>query len=338
MVGLLAVGLALGAVVTGCGSSGTAAGGSGTSVDDTLPRAGCLPTGESRDSTSGPYGVGRVEVTFVDGSRPTAASPRRGLTAHPDRTLPTVILYPTDGDPTGRAAVGAPAAPGRFPLVIVAHGVMSNGSTIAGIVAPWVRAGYVVAAPTFPLSSGSGADITDLANQPGDVAFVTDAVRSLDGDGSQPVSGHIADDCLAVAGHSMGAATTLEAVYESTYRLPHVDAAIEVSGVMAAMPDGSFDDPPAVPLLLLHGDDDPVVAISGSQHAFEQLPGPNYFVTFRGADHNSLFTPPYKAVLDQAAVAFLDAELKGAGPPRGPLTALTGGSSLAGLQIRDGSN
>ncbi len=337
-VGVLAAGVVLAATMTGCsGNSGAGATGASTAVDDTTPRAGCLPAGETRDSTSGPYGIGRSEITFGDTSRPTAASPRRGLPPHPDRTLPTVILYPTDAHPTDATIADAPAAAGQFPLVVVSHGVMSNGATFSAIVAPWVRAGYVVAAPTFPLSSGSGADITDLANQPGDVRFVTESVLAL-ADPSQPVQGHIAADCLALAGHSMGAATTLEATYESSYLVPRVDAAIEISGVMAAMPGGTFDDAPAVPLLLLHGDDDPVVAVSGSQHAFEQLPGPNYFVTFRRADHNSLFTPPYKSVLDQAAITFLDAELKGAEPPRALLAALLDGSTVATLQVKDATH
>jgi alpha-beta hydrolase superfamily lysophospholipase len=111
-----------------------------------------------------------------------------------------------------------------------------------------------------------------------------------------------------------------------------------MSGIMAAMPGGSFDDPPAVPLLLLHGDDDPVVSITGSQHAFDTLPGPNYFVTLLRANHNSIFTGAAKPVLDRAAVAFLDAELKGGAAPRGPLTDLTTGSSVATLQVRDGTD
>ncbi len=108
-----------------------------------------------------------------------------------------------------------------------------------------------------------------------------------------------------------------------------------MSGVLAPIPGGSFADPPAVPLLLLHGVKDPVVAISGSQPVFAQLPGPNYFVTFPAADHNSIFAPPNKALLDQAAVAFLDAELKG-GPPAGSrLTARLAGSDIATLPIKE---
>jgi dienelactone hydrolase len=335
---LLSVAVALAGLATGCtGSAAPLAGDAAKTIADPAPRDGCLPAGESLASTRGPYAVGRIEVTLVDDSRPTAARPGRQISAQPNRTLPTVILYPAEGDEVaGPPTRAAPPAAGAFPLIVVSHGVDSDGSAMAGKAESWVRAGYIVAAPTFPLSSGPGADITDLANQPGDVRFVTDSVRSIGDDPTQPLKDHLAADCLALAGHSMGAATTLEATYESTYRVPGVDAAIEMSGILAAMPGGSFADAPAIPLLLLHGDADPVVPVTASAAAFDQLPGPNYFIAFRGFDHNSIFAPPAKALLDQTAIAFLDAELKGAEPPSGPLASLVNGSDVATLRVKEG--
>src|SRR4051812_37540090 len=95
-------------VSTGCGSAGST-----TAAPEPAPPVaprGCPPAGVVASSTAGPYEVGRVEATFVDPSRPTAARPARQLEAHPDRTLPTVILYPTEH--------GQPAN-GPFPLVVV---------------------------------------------------------------------------------------------------------------------------------------------------------------------------------------------------------------------------
>ena len=271
-------------------------------------------------STAGPLAVGRTDVTFVDASRPTDAKPDRHLESRLDHALPTVILYPAStGDPNG------PPADGAFPLIIASHGVTSTGAFMAALVEPWVRAGCIVAAPSFPLDSGPGADISDLPNQPGDVNFVVASMWMLGDDPAQ-----------ALAGHSLGAATTLEATFESTYRVASVQAAIEMSGVLAPIPGGSFTDPPAVPLLLVHGTKDPVVSISGSQTAFARLPGPNYFVTFPAADHNSIFAPPNMALLDQAAITFLDAELRGGPPASSQLTALLAGSDLATLQVEEG--
>lgn len=328
--------LALLTVATSCGRpSPTESAHPATTV--AIPAArGCLPAGESSASTAGPYAVGRAEVTFVDATRPTEAKPDRHLESRPDRALPTVILYPAStGDPTGPATAGAPPADGAFPLIIASHGVTSTGAAMAALVEPWVRAGYIVAAPSFPLGSGPGANISDLPNQPGDVNFVVASMRKLADDPAQALGGHLAPDCLALAGHSLGAATTLEATFESTYRVTSVQAAIAMSGVLAPIPGGSFADPPAVPLLLVHGAKDPVVSISGSQTAFARLPGPNYFVTFPDADHNSIFAPPNKALLDQAAIAFLDAELKGGPPASDQLSALLARYDIASLQTKE---
>ncbi len=214
---VLVLTLALLADATACDRSSTA-----ESPDPVDPAAtglapathGCLPASESSASTAGPYAVGRAEVTFVDASRPTAAKPNRHLESRTDRTMPTVILYPVStADPNGLPAAGAPAADGVFPRIIASHGVTSTGAAIAALVEPWVRAGYIVAAPSFPLGSGPGADISDLPNQLGDVNFVVASMRKLADAPTQLLVGHLAPGCLALAGHSLGAATTLEATF-----------------------------------------------------------------------------------------------------------------------------
>jgi predicted dienelactone hydrolase len=221
------------------------------------------PTTSGRRRSAG--AVGRAEVTFADASRPTDAKANRHLEPRPGCILPTVILCPA-----------------------------STSAAMAALVDPWVRAGSIVAAPSFPLGSGSGVDITDLPDQPADVNFVVPSMRKLADDPTQALAGHPASGCLALAGHSLGAATTLEAAFESSYRVTSVQA------------------------------------------AFAQLPGPNYFMTFPAANHNSTSAPPNRALLDLAAIALPDAELK-SGPPAGSrLTALLRGFDIATLQIKEG--
>jgi alpha-beta hydrolase superfamily lysophospholipase len=331
----LIVALAVGMVTAACGSRGFshAAGSPTTGSATTRPisqQAGCA---HATSASAGPYGLGTRTYTLVDRSRPTNADPPRHLAARPDRTIPVTVLYPSDvASPGGPPQPGAAPAAGAFPLVLLSHGVLSNGPTIAGLVQAWARAGYVIAAPTYPLSSGAGANIDDLPRQPGDVAFVVRSLQTRIAEPTDPLHGHVQSRCLALAGHSLGAATTLEAGYESGLEVPGVRAVVEMSGVLAPIPPGSFTGAPRTPLLLLHGDADPVVPISGSQNAFRQLPGPAWFVTFHGAGHNSIFLPPYGPVLDESAIAFLDAELKGRSGGLDQLGQRVAASGVATLQ------
>jgi fermentation-respiration switch protein FrsA (DUF1100 family) len=264
---------------------------------------------------AGGWGVGRTTITLVDSTRPTAADPPRGLAAKPDRTFPIVLTYPVapapDGNGGSSVADGATPA-GRFPLVLFSHGVTSNGLTISNVTLPLVRAGYVVAAPTYPLSSGEGAGITDLPQQPADVHFMVDhldAAVSQRLPGTDPVRAH----CVAIAGHSLGAVTTLLAGYGACCRWTGPTApkaVIELSGLLLPIRPGTFDQAPTTPLLLVHGNADKTVPYFGSQQAFSSLPGPRWFLTLLGGSHPGPFLPPYNKVVDQAMVAFLNAELQ----------------------------
>jgi predicted dienelactone hydrolase len=300
-------------VTTGVGALGTTA---SAAKRPPVP-ASCLPAGEPASATTGPYPVGERTVTFVDTSRPTAADPARGLPAHPDRTLVTTLLYPAAGPTTKVSArapqpvVGAAPAAGSFPLVEFSHGVTASGPDYVPVLRAWARAGYVVAAPTFPLTSGPGATINDVVNQPADVSFILTSMAGLAADPTDPLFGHVAPDCTAIAGHSLGAITTLATVYDSCCREPRARAAISISGWALPIDGGNYADAPPVPLLLLHGDQDTTIPITFSQQAYDELNGFRWFVTFHGAGHVGLLEPPYDTELQDAVLSFLDYELKG---------------------------
>ena len=120
-----------------------------------------------------PYGVGVRTETLVDLSRPTDA--KSGEPAKTSRTLVTSIYYPSSSSEGPVANEGAASATreGGFPLVVFAPGNGSSPAFYAVLLQAWAAAGYVVAAPTFPLSStmlpGAGAD---YVNQPRDISFV----------------------------------------------------------------------------------------------------------------------------------------------------------------------
>ena len=67
--------------------------------------------------------------------------------------------------------VYAPTATGTFPVVVFGHGLTGEPAEYAVLLRDWSSAGFVVAAPAFPDTSGASADfsIFDVPNQPADL-------------------------------------------------------------------------------------------------------------------------------------------------------------------------
>ena len=97
----------------------------------------------------------------------------------------------------------------------------------------WARAGYVVAAPVFPLENANapgGPDESDLVNQPADMRFVISRMLAASSAGSGPLAGLLDPKQIAVAGQSDGGDTALAVAYNRYYRDPRVGAAVILSG------------------------------------------------------------------------------------------------------------
>jgi predicted dienelactone hydrolase len=262
-----------------------------------------------------PFAVGAYTETLVDDSRGTPAAPDQDIAEKPDRTLDLTVLYPTDGEglPDSDAGVidgidppedtGDPVADGRFPLLVFAHGWKGSGASLVGPAQRWAQAGYIVALPTFPLSRwGIGTDV-DLAGQPGDVSFVIDSLLA-DGSG---VAGHVDPERIAVGGHSLGSATVF-GFQNSCCKDPRVKAIVAISGGPSPYATGEYDPTYETPLLLMHGAKDPGVNPGISEYVFS-LPGKMSYLLFAEGTHTSQFEGEDGALLDEALVAFLDAEL-----------------------------
>lgn len=258
-----------------------------------------------------PYAVGSRTYTFVDATRPTSA--HGTYAGAPTRTLPTLLLYPAAGDPAG--PVVADATPvrrrGGFPLVVFSHGFGASGPAYQPVLQRFVRAGYVVAAPTFPSSSGGapgGSLLTDYVNQPADVSFVlTRVLRVQRRDPSlrRTIDRHD----IGVAGHSLGAITTLGLARNSCCQDRRIDAAVAFSGIQLPFPGGSFATTSGPPLMLVHGDRDGTVPYGGSTGAYAQAPAPKVLLTLLGAPHTPFFAP-WIDPLTAAVTDFLDGYLK----------------------------
>ena len=257
------------------------------------------------------YAVGKRSYTFVDRSRPTAANGT--YPGAPTRTLPTLVLYPTAGAPGGAAVPGAPPLRhrGGFPLVVFSHGFGASGPAYEALLDRFVAQGYVVAAPTFPLSNGAapgGPKLTDYVNQPADVSFVIGRVLRLartDPSLRRAVDRHD----VGIAGHSLGAITTLGLALNSCCHDRRVEAAVAFSGLVLPFPGGTAYAGRIPPLMLVHGDKDGTVPYSGSTSIYAQAPAPKVLLTLLGAPHTPFF-PPWLDPTVRSVTDFLDGYLK----------------------------
>jgi predicted dienelactone hydrolase len=298
------VALTVAALLAACSDTDTPAAAPGTTTAEATTTTVDATTTTGPDAPDEGYAVGRRSIELVDTTRPSAADPARDLPEERQRTFPVLLLYPADGDPSGAGPTDdLAAAAGPFPLVVFTHGVTATGPAYQARLQQWARAGYVVAAPTYPRSSGPGGQIADYVNQPADVSFVLDELLALPAD--DPLAAAIDPDRLAAAGHSLGAITTLGVGLSSCCADDRLDAAVAISGIRLPFPGGEFDDLTRVPLLLIHGAEDGVVPVAGSDSIFEETPGPAHYLRLPDGDHTG-FLATDGALVDRVAIAFLD--------------------------------
>ena len=232
------------------------------------------PSASAKQSQDGPYAIGMRSYTFVDKSRPTA--PNGTYAGAPSRKLPTMLLYPAKGKAGGAAVENArPLAIRRgFPLVVFSHGFGANGPAYKPLLELLVRRGYVVAAPTFPLSSSGapgGPKLGDYVNQPGDVSYVITRVLRLRRN-HRGLAKTISRDHIGVGGHSLGAITTFGVATNSCCLDRRIDAAVPISGILLPYPNGTFFSKPTPPLLVIHGNQGWNGALLGQRRRLQ--PGP----------------------------------------------------------------
>jgi fermentation-respiration switch protein FrsA (DUF1100 family) len=233
------------------------------------------------------------------------------------RTLVTYVRYPALGPPARTEEIDAPAAhaAGPFPLVIFGHGFAATPSLYGHLLQAWARAGYVVAAPVFPLENANapgGPDESDIVNQPGDMSFVISRLLEASHTGSGPLTGLIDPSDIAVSGQSDGAATALAVAYSRRLADPRVDAAVIMSGAeMSGV--GGFSFPRAGPALLAtQGTADTSNEPRFTYKFFNSARGPKYLLRLLGAKHLPPYTrqQPQLSIVERVTIAFLNGYLK----------------------------
>jgi dienelactone hydrolase len=241
-----------------------------------------------------------------------------------DRALPTRVVAPVDGQ------AGRP-----YPLLVFAHGSGGLGDGYDQLFRTWSAAGYVVAAPAFPVATADalqGAWIDDLPNMPADVSFVITELLRLSADGPGPLRGTIDPERIGLAGHSMGAMITLAVAGNTCCHDGRVKAAVVLAGREVQFGSGQFWARIRTPVLLVHGDQDTNVTYTDGRRAYADAPPPRFLLTILGGDHGRPYTAdtrdPGARLVADVTLDFLDQYL---GHVPGALSALTAHAGAPGV-------
>ena len=258
------------------------------------------PVTSASNSTTTPTAAARtvehVQLPLVDRSRP-AIDPS-GIRSAPVRALPTELYLPATTQPR--------------PLIVFAHGFDGDPSKFTELLEQWADAGFVVAAPKFPVTqTGSGAQgvalAADSVRQPADMRFVLDYL--LKG----KYAARIDAKHIGAAGLSLGGGTTWGLIAHSCCRDRRITAAIVMDGLQFPFPGGSYGKN-RVPLLMFHADHDYALSYDTARQAYAGAAAPKWFVTLTGFTHAEPFenTPaPTDGVVMQTSTDFWRAHLNG---------------------------
>lgn len=235
--------------------------------------------------------------TFTDPSRPTGDKPGRRLVTD---------VYVPKGD-------------GPFPLIVHAHGYGGDRTKFTALLGAWAARGFVVAAPTFPLTNAAlpvaQRQVTDIVQQPADVRFVIDSVLAM-ADKGGPLAGRIDGDHIGVSGLSLGGGTVYPLLFNPCCRDDRISAMVAMSSVGLVTFDGQASDlSRRVPTLVFAGDADAAVRYEVQRSTWEQLAGPTWLVTVLGGQHSAPYedlpADPHKQLVIDTTIAFWGWTLRG---------------------------
>jgi pimeloyl-ACP methyl ester carboxylesterase len=260
-------------------------------------------------------------VVGVGTATPVASPLRSGEPAYRVRLLRFVDHSRTIRLPNGRrvprpleTTVGYPTARGVSPLIVFGHGFALTPETYIRLLRAWMRAGYAVAAPWFPLEKANapgGPTQSDLVNEPRDVSFVISRLLRLSARPTGVLAGKIDPSRIAVAGHSDGGVAALAVAYDRRFRDPRIGAAIVLSGArLGGMGPFPRQGPP---LLAIQGTADPINEPATTASYFRAARRPKFLVWLLGASHRPPYTAqePQLGIVERATTAFLGHYLKG---------------------------
>lgn len=211
-------------------------------------------------------------------------------------------------------AVRVPSASAPHPLIVFAHGFTLSPWTYSALLDAWAKAGYVVAAPAFPLEKAGapgGPDESDLANEPADISLVISRLLAMNARASSVLFGTLDPSEVGVAGHSDGAVAALAVAYDRRFRDPRISAAVVLSGA-ALSGMGAFPRR-GPPLLAVQGTADPINVPASTSAYYRLARRPKFLLWLTGASHLPPYTDeqPQLGIVERATAAFFAHYLEG---------------------------
>lgn len=248
--------------------------------------------GDARDVAPPPARVDVAAVLheermIVDPSRPTRVN---GTAPGTDRrSLATRLWY-------APVPVAAPACRGgRCAVVVFAHGLGGSTGRFDAMARALAAAGYIVAAPTFPLThefapGGSINGVSDVAEQPADLSAVIDALDAAGDDAADPLHGRVDGTRVGALGHSLGGATVIAATRTACCGDNRIGAAVLVAPAtfVVGVYFGGEPRRDGAPMLVVNGSDDPLIRPFASREYARSLAPPWYFLEVRDVGHSLL--------------------------------------------------
>ena len=203
-----------------------------------------------------------------------------------------------------------PTNPGRYPLLVFAHGWNVNPDYYDAFLDDLAAGGYVVAAPVFPVAKytpcrGNGY-APDIEQQAYDIsAVITHIVQT-----GSPITSRIEPvTATGVVGHSDGGMTVALMARGTGFHDWRVGAYTEIAG---AIPGGYDTSPNQVPVLAVNGWDDAINNVSWADRFYDSsVPAKGEFVSV--GDHTSLLNGNDQSTFAtrDAIVAFFDRWIRG---------------------------
>jgi predicted dienelactone hydrolase len=219
------------------------------------------------------------------------------------RPVTTYLWYPpaAEGD-------------GPWPVVVFGHGFATTPFRYRRLLQAWAAAGYLVAAPVFPLGNANapgGPNEEDIVNQPRDMSFVISRLLAASASPANPLHGLVNASRIAVAGQSDGAETAFATTYERPWRDRRVRAAVILSGAELGQHVGLVSR--TAPLLAVQGTADRINPQVYTFDLFRAVHRPKFLLLLWRAGHLRPYTMPGPrlAAVEGVSIAFLNHFLRG---------------------------
>jgi dienelactone hydrolase len=238
-----------------------------------------------------PFDITVRHETFVDASRATATPNDPAYS--PKRSLVTDLYIPKSSSP--------------LPLIMFSHGYHGDPAKFSELFTAWAKAGYIVAAPEFPLTSTRGKPydiLTDYVNQPADISFILNELLA------GPLRAQIDTKRIGAAGLSLGGATTFGLVYNPCCRDTRLRAAAIFDAVR--LPFSKPFEQNTVPVLIAHIDTDIAAPYEILRKAYADSAAPKWLLTFQTGVHPEAYenTPsPHDKTAIATSIDFFDLTL-----------------------------